>query len=145
MSYGAKVRGGAAVLLQTRSGHLPAAQHFQERKDNVAFPKSKRSEFEKQAAQLMGAAHRDAFMAAMQRLPEHAKKAVELLDKFVEVYGETPLGGSMIEPGLKLWRDYYEWTGDHMVLTEEGWERAKDIEASDEEIEIFDEVNAPAK
>lgn len=28
----------------------------------------------------------------------------------------------MIEPGLKLWRDYWIYTRQHMILTDEGWE-----------------------
>jgi len=36
----------------------------------------------------------------------------DLLDRFVELYGEVPLQGSMQKPGMQLWRDYYEWTGE---------------------------------
>jgi hypothetical protein len=118
----------------------------------MAFPKSKRAEFAKQAAQIVEAAHRDAFMAAMQRLPEHSKQAVELLERFAEVYGEAPLRGSMIEPGRKLWRNYYEWTGEHMILVDGGWEPGEgkagyEQMAKDESVAlsslILDEVNSP--
>ena len=82
------------------------------------------------------------------------KTATALLDRFVELYGEVPLEGTMIGTGLKLWRDFYEWTGDHMILTDDGWEpgEAKEIYeqmAADEELPIstliHDEVNAPKK
>jgi hypothetical protein len=43
------------------------------------------------------------------------------------------------------WRDYFLFSGDHMILTEEGWERAEDVDSSDGEVEILDEVNAPSK
>jgi hypothetical protein len=78
-------------------------------------------------------------------------RAENLLDRFAEVYGEVPLEGAMIAPGNELWRDYYEWTGDHMILTDEGWEPGElkqefiDSLEGDETIDdiILDEVNAP--
>lgn len=33
----------------------------------------------------------------------------------------------MIEPGMKLWRDYWIHSGQHMILTDEGWEPADDV------------------
>jgi hypothetical protein len=47
-----------------------------------------------------------------------------LLERFVDLYGETPLEGSMIAPGLVLWRDYWKYSGQHMILTDDGWEPA---------------------
>jgi len=75
----------------------------------------------------------------------------DLLDRFVDLYGEVLLEGSMIEPGMKLWRDYHEWSGEHMILTEEGWESGSgkaayiDMLKPGEKISdvILDEVNAP--
>ena len=72
--------------------------------------------------------------------------AENLLDRFVELYGETPLAGAMIEPGMRLWRDYYLWTGDHMILSDEGWEPGEVKAGYLEEYgpdSILDEVNAP--
>jgi hypothetical protein len=57
----------------------------------------------------------------------HSCTATKLLERFVEVYAETALVGSEIQPGMKLWRDYYLYTGQHMVLTDEGWEPADDV------------------
>lgn len=76
--------------------------------------------------------------------------SVSLLERFVDLYGEVPLEGSMIDPDLQpllqLWHDYYEWTGDHMILTDEGWEpgEAKQsyVDAGDADA-ILDELNAP--
>lgn len=30
----------------------------------------------------------------------------------------------MIAPGLVLWRDYWKYSGQHMILTDDGWEPA---------------------
>lgn len=57
----------------------------------------------------------------------HSCAAMELLERFVDLYGETPLQGSMVDPGMKLWRDYWMYTGEHMVLSDEGWEPADDV------------------
>jgi hypothetical protein len=54
------------------------------------------------------------------------RRAEELLEKFVDLYGEVPLSGSMIQPGLKLWRDYWIYSTQHMILTDEGWEPGDD-------------------
>ena len=71
----------------------------------------------------------------------------------MELHGDTPLQGAQIGPGMKLFRDYHEFTGRHAILTEEGWEpgSAKAIYeemAAAEELPIscfiHDEVNAPA-
>lgn len=77
-----------------------------------------------------------------------------LLDRFVAVYGEVPLEGEMIAPGLKLWHDYYEWSGDHMILTDEGWETGEakqsyvDLAKDEGQVLsdfILDEVNTPSE
>lgn len=74
------------------------------------------------------------------------KNVAELLEAFVEVYSEAPLEGSMVEPGEKAWRRYYELSGQHMILTDEGWEpgesKASYI-ANGFADWILDEVNAP--
>ena len=74
----------------------------------------------------------------------HSCAAQELLERFVDLYGETPLQGSMIEPGLKLWRDYWIYSGQHMILTDEGWEPgeclASYIESLDEGQPISDVI-----
>jgi hypothetical protein len=57
----------------------------------------------------------------------HRCAASKLLERFVDVYGEVPLQGSMIEPGMALWRDYWIYSGQHMILTDEGWEPADDV------------------
>ncbi|HXF12252.1 MAG TPA: hypothetical protein VN517_03805 [Terriglobales bacterium] len=68
-----------------------------------------------------------------------------LLDRFVELYGEVPLAGTMIAPGHQLWRDYYEFCGDHMIRTDEGWEpgEVKQPYMDSDPDAILDEVNAP--
>ena len=86
--------------------------------------------------------------SAWRKEREARVKAEALLDRFVDVYGETALRGSMIADGRALWRDYYEWTGDHMILTDEGWERGEVKEsylASGDSDAIIDEVNAPVE
>jgi len=75
-----------------------------------------------------------------------------LLERFVELYCDAPISGSMARRGLKLWRDYYEWTGEHMILTDESWEPGEVKQSYVEMAEaeglpmssfIQDEVNAP--
>jgi hypothetical protein len=82
------------------------------------------------------------------------KAAESLIDGFVNVYGEFHLTRNTIAPGMKLWRDYYEWTGDHMILTDEGWEPGEQKQsyidqAASEGCDlgdfIQDEVNAPVR
>jgi hypothetical protein len=110
----------------------------------VATPE-KASEESWKIADKLGDKIMDDFMAAKPR-----PMIEDLLDRFVEVYGEVPLRGSMIEPGLRLWRDYYEWTGDHMFLTDEGWEPGEVKQSYLDHLEpgepassvILDEVNA---
>jgi len=75
--------------------------------------------------------------------------AEALLDRFAELYGETP----MPPAAGQLWRDYFEFSGKHMILTDEGWESGGLKEEYLEEWKnnssrwtnpILDEVNAPA-
>jgi hypothetical protein len=65
--------------------------------------------------------------------------ATELLKRIADKTEEGPTG----DP--QWWREYFLFTGQHMILIEEGWTSAdcKDSLA-DEEVEILDEVNAPA-
>lgn len=78
--------------------------------------------------------------------------AETLLERFVDLYGEIPLQGLMIKPCLALWHDYYEFSGSHMILTDEGWETGESkqsyVEMAKEHSQslcdfILDEVNAP--
>lgn len=78
--------------------------------------------------------------------------AEDILERFVYLYGEVSLEGSMIQPGLKLWKDYYEYSGSHMILTDEGGESGDSkpsyVELADGEGQllsdfILDEVNSP--
>lgn len=61
-----------------------------------------------------------------------------LLKRIADKTEEGPTG----DP--QWWREYFLFTGRHMILTEEGWEPGdcKDS-CADEEVEILDEVNAP--
>jgi hypothetical protein len=80
------------------------------------------------------------------QMKTEVETVTDLLDRFVEVYGEVPLRGSMQEPGMQLWRDYYAWTGDHMILSDEGWEPGEVKQSYLNEYgpdAILDEVNAP--
>jgi hypothetical protein len=81
-------------------------------------------------------------------MPKELSTAIDLLRRFAEVYGEVPLEGAMVEPGVELWHDYLEFSGDHMILTDEGWEpgevKQSYLDAADgDESVILDEVNAP--
>jgi hypothetical protein len=62
-------------------------------------------------------------------------RAMEYLEALATVLDERA-------PDEDWWGDYFSLTGQHMVLTEEGWEPAEPVKA-DPEIEILDEVNAP--
>jgi hypothetical protein len=47
-------------------------------------------------------------------------------------------------PDGRWWRDYFVLTGDHMILTDEGWESGDSKESyADAPDSILDEVNAP--
>lgn len=77
---------------------------------------------------------------------------LSLLQRFADMYGDVPLSGEMSDIGMKLWRDYYEFMGIHVIRTDEGWEsgEAKEHyvqlckkEGTRVEDCILDEVNAP--
>lgn len=111
----------------------------------------KKKEFAQRAAELVTSAYRFGWMDGIKRMegvfPANPDKITPmgLLERFVDLYGETPLAGAMIEPGRKLWRDYYEFMGEHMILTDEGWEPGEVKQSYLDEIgpdAILDEVNA---
>jgi hypothetical protein len=56
---------------------------------------------------------------------------------------ERAIATEMPAPDEKWFQEYFALTGEHMVLTEEGWIPGKDKAAHRPE-EILDEVNAPA-
>lgn len=76
-------------------------------------------------------------------------KAKKLLKRFVDLYGEVPLDRSTIGPGHLLWRDYYKYARQHMILTREGWEPGDSLASYAAELDpddtlrrvILDEVN----
>jgi len=82
-----------------------------------------------------------AYMIRDSRQPvaDKAKRAEQLLEHLIEFVDEEA-------PDPYWWRDYFVLTGDHMILTEEGWEpgesKAK-YQADDPKWEPLDEVNAP--
>jgi hypothetical protein len=103
-----------------------------------------------EAANLVHSAYTAGWQAGVKRMEgcvlSEKTTPSSLLERFVDIYGEVPLSGAMIEPGLKLWRDYYEWTGNHMILTDEGWEPGEGKQAYIDNCGpnvIIDEVNAP--
>ena len=75
------------------------------------------------------------------------KAATKLLDRAAASTEDKPITG---DPGW--WRDYYLFTGQHMILTDEGWEDGaakqsyidmlKDERYTLDDL-ILDEVNAP--
>jgi hypothetical protein len=98
-----------------------------------------------EASKLTDNAYRLGFRSGIARV--HGKRVSDLLEKFVDLYGEVPLEGSMIGPGLTLWREYYEFIGEHMILTDEGWESGEMKQSYLDEYgpkSILNEVNAPA-
>jgi hypothetical protein len=68
--------------------------------------------------------------------------AEELLERLVDLYGEIPVSGHSIKEARKLWRDYWEYSGEHMIMLDEGWISAAEKDMYDPE-EILDEINAP--
>jgi hypothetical protein len=75
---------------------------------------------------------------------QRERDAVDLLERFADTYGDVPLPSVT---GPKLWRDFYEFSGDHMILTDEGWEPGSAKQSYiDEGYEDFihDEVNSPS-
>jgi len=73
----------------------------------------------------------------------HDDRAADLLRRFAELYGEVRMRGASVAPCVQLWREFYQWTGEHYVLTDEGWMPAADHVAGSEE--VLEEVNAPAE
>lgn len=79
----------------------------------------------------------------------HSCAATELLERFVDLYGEVPLAGSMIDSGMTLWRDYWRYSGQHMILSDEGWESGDTLDSYFEMLDegesitnlIHDEIN----
>lgn len=72
--------------------------------------------------------------------------AEALLERFVEMYGEIALPLAAIQDDPNLWRDYYDYSGNHMILTDEGWEPGEAKQSYIDEGhagEIIDEVNTP--
>ena len=62
------------------------------------------------------------------------------LEVVVDMLAEGP------SPDSSWWKERYEVTGEHVVLTEEGWMPAEmnTVEHTGEEpVEVLDEVNAP--
>jgi hypothetical protein len=45
------------------------------------------------------------------------------------MYGEIPLVPSMVQRDPTLWHDYFIYTGDHMILTDEGWEPEESLQS----------------
>lgn len=72
---------------------------------------------------------------------------LELLEGFADLYGEVPLMGEMIAHGHPLWKRYHALSGDHMIMTDEGWEPGEAKASYLEEYgaaSILDEVNMPS-
>jgi hypothetical protein len=81
-----------------------------------------------------------AYMIRESKQPDadKAKRASQLLENLVEFVDEEA-------PDPFWWRDYFVLTGEHMVLTEEGWEPGECKAAyldDDPKWEPLDEVNA---
>jgi hypothetical protein len=115
----------------------------------------RKQELANRAAESVTAAYQLGFRAGIEHVTGLISKRLtpaSLLRRFVEIYGDVPLVGSSIDPGRQLWRDYYEWSGEHMILTEDGWESAESKQsyealAASQGVPlsdfIQDEVNAP--
>jgi hypothetical protein len=78
-------------------------------------------------------------ISEVERLKANLETATSLLKRIADKAEEGPTG----DP--QWWRDYFLFTGEHMILTDEGWEPG-DAKAScvEDEIEIHDEINVPA-
>jgi hypothetical protein len=92
-------------------------------------------------------------MSYKRQLAQSTVKLEGIIDQFVNVYGEVAVPSILMKEAAQLWREYYEWSGNHMILTEEGWEPGDAKESytalaleEDRDISnyITDEVNAPA-
>lgn len=71
---------------------------------------------------------------------EKLEKAMSLLERAADRLSDDT------SPDVEWWTDWFELTGEHMILTDEGWEpgsiKAELIEEYGFEA-ILDEVNAP--
>lgn len=112
-----------------------------------------KQEFVAESSNIVDAAYLQGWSAAFKRLTVgYTPNAINLLQRFADMYGDVPLSGEMSNIGVKLWRDYYEFMGIHMIRTDEGWDYG---EAKEHYIQlckkdgtrvedcILDEVNAP--
>lgn len=74
-----------------------------------------------------------------QRPANKLNRAMTALEHLLDMVDEEA-------PDAEWWPDYYKLTGQHMILTEEGWEpgeHAKYYLESDPKWEPLDEVNQP--
>lgn len=76
---------------------------------------------------------RDSQKPASQKL-ETAWKFIDAMDPLTDYIEQVP--------DAHWLKDYYLLTGDHMILTEEGWE-CGGLKSSYEDQYVLDEVNAP--
>jgi hypothetical protein len=76
-------------------------------------------------------------------------KAMRLLDRSVELLADSP-----VKNDPKFWKDLYLFTGQHMILTDEGWDNGENKQSYVDQAEkeglpigdfILDEVNAPPR
>lgn len=71
---------------------------------------------------------------------ETLKKAMDLLDRAADHLADSPA------PDATWWKELFQITGEHMILTEEGWESGEGKSAyltEGDDNPILDEVNAP--
>ena len=111
----------------------------------------KKQELMFKASSIAGVAYQAGWLGAIKHLEGRIDRptTLSLVRRFAELYDQSPISDSQIEEGRKLWRDYYVLIGQHMILTDEGWEdgtsKAAYLESADgDEGVILDEVNAPA-
>jgi hypothetical protein len=72
---------------------------------------------------------------------------IEMLRTGSELLGGLAVASDLLAekaPDKDWHRDCYLLTGEHMVLTEEGWVPAEMNQGADA-VDVLDEVNAPAK
>lgn len=66
-------------------------------------------------------------------------EAADLLERAVDIIIEHEVGSG---DDHEFWRDYFDFTGEHMVLTDEGWEPGE-VKQSYGPDDIHEELNAP--
>lgn len=85
---------------------------------------------------------------AMTTLMASVKTAEDLLER-----AATLMEDRLITSDVNWWREYFIFTGEHMILTDEGWVEGRDkplyaAQAAEDEIPmsdlVLDEVNVPA-